>query len=377
MKDIDLIHVYYHGIHVGDLQEIGYNKCAFQYTHHWLAHGFSISPLKLPLDAKIFYLRVEPFNGLFGVFDDSLPDGWGKLLMDRKIISMRMELAQVTPFLRLALVGKSGRGALEYRPELSGYYPKSSANLDILFKECEDIFDNKSNGSLDSIYQMGGCSGGAKPKVYWHANDGKEWLVKFPCREDIPYRDYVGVMEYDYMQCAENCGIKVPHYKLFKSQYCYGYFGTERFDRKNGEKIHMITAGALLDGNYREPCLDYSHLIRLTSMLTNNDAKELEQLYRLICFNFASHNTDDHAKNFSYLYDEGKWHLSPAYDLTFVNGYYGEHMTSLFGEGAHPSLEAYDQAAKLCGLKKAKGRNIKKIIDEKVENDLKKYFPDY
>jgi serine/threonine-protein kinase HipA len=112
-------------------------------------------------------------------------------------------------------------------------------------------------------------------------------------------------------------------------------------------------------------------------MLANNDAKELEQLYRLICFNFASHNTDDHAKNFSYLYDEGKWHLSPAYDLTFVNGYYGEHMTSLFGEGAHPSLEAYDQAAKLCGLKKAKGRNIKKIIDEKVENDLKKYFPDY
>ena len=92
---------------------------AFEYHDEWLAHGFSISPLSLPLEKRLFVAAPRPLEGLFGVFDDSLPDGWGRLLVDRMFREHGVDTFVVTPLTRLAIVGSSGMGALEYEPELT------------------------------------------------------------------------------------------------------------------------------------------------------------------------------------------------------------------------------------------------------------------
>ena len=93
--------------------------------------------------------------------------------------------------------------------------------------------------------------------------------------------------------------------QLFESKICSGYFGIKRFDRQNGGKIHMVSVSGLLETSHRLPNIDYNILMKLTLELTKN-YQDIEQLYRLMCFNVFAHNRDDHSKNFSFLYDENK-----------------------------------------------------------------------
>lgn len=188
---------------------------------------------------------------------------------------------------------------------------------------------------------MGGSSGGARPKILTSVH-GEEWLIKFPSTDD---NKNIGRQEYEYSLCAKACGIQMEETRLFASKKCEGYFGTKRFDRgrdADGTEIrrHMISASALLETSQRIPNLDYDTLMKLTIKLTE-DFLQLENLYRLMCFNVFSHNRDDHSKNFTYLYDEknGKWELSPAYDLTYSNSLGGEHATTVHGNGADPRLK--------------------------------------
>ena len=167
---------------------------------------------------------------------------------------------------------------------------------------------------LDTIFQMGGSSGGARPKIYYEL-DGEDWIVKFPASVDRPD---IGEQEYRYSLCAKSCGIEMPETRLLPSKNGPGYFAVKRFDRKEGKRIHMVSAGGLLETSHRIPNLDYTILMRLTMKLTG-DYGEVERLYRLMCFNVFSHNRDDHSKNFSYLCEDGRWRLSPAYDLTCSN----------------------------------------------------------
>lgn len=191
---------------------------------------------------------------------------------------------------------------------------------------------------LDELYHLGGTSGGARPKIMTNLNQ-EDWIIKFPAHVDRPDS---GKMEYDYSLCAKKCGITMSETRLFSSEKCSGYFGTKRFDHitEQGEmkKVHMLTAAALLELDFQQPSLDYHELMKLTKILTQNDPFDVENLFRRMCFNVFAHNRDDHSKNFSYLYDEvhDKWHLSPAYDLTYSNTYYGEHTTSVDGNGRNP-----------------------------------------
>ncbi|MEE8836193.1 MAG: type II toxin-antitoxin system HipA family toxin [Eubacteriales bacterium] len=364
IRNIERVSVYYHGKHVGTLQQTAEKVCAFQYSSEWLLHGFSISPFSLPLEPRVFLASAEPFQGLFGVFDDSLPDGWGRMLMDRMLRKNGLTPSSVSPLTRLSIIGATGKGALEYIPDQSSNNEESIQDMDNLCRACQDIYDARSDASLDQIYQAGGSSGGARPKVYWKAKDGTEWLVKFPCSSDSIRES--GETEYRYMRCAEKCGIRIPEINLLDSSLCSGYFASKRFDRNGNEKVHMISAAGLLECSFRLPCLDYEGLIRLTGILTHQNAEDLEQIYRVMCFNFAVHNTDDHARNFSFLYKEDTgWELAPAYDLTYANAYGEEHMTALFGEGAHPDDKAYLKAAKLAGINKTQAVSILNDIKDK------------
>ena len=168
--------------------------------------------------------------------------------------------------------------------------------------------------------------------------------------------------------------------KLFPSKICKGYFGTRRFDRvtnQNGTKrIHMLTAAALLELDFEQPSLDYHSLMKLTKILTRDNYDDVENMFRRMCFNVFAHNRDDHSKNFTYLYDEEKdqWRLSPAYDLTYSNTYYGEHTTTVDGNGKNPGRKELLAVGIAAGMKKDRCMEIINEIETCVEDMLGRYL---
>ncbi|MCC8101326.1 MAG: type II toxin-antitoxin system HipA family toxin [Clostridiales bacterium] len=380
--------IFFEGQKVGTLASTTNHLTAFEYDVSWLQNGFSISPLSLPLRREVFVPKgYDPFEGTFGVFADSLPDGWGRLLTDRMLKKNGLDPDSVDSLNRLAIVGSSGMGALAYYPESSLGSRMEGSSLDDLAYECALIMQSRESGNLDEIFLLGGSSGGARPKIYYQI-DGEEWIVKFASSVD---KADIGLQEYEYSLCAKQCGIRMAETRLLPSDHCSGYFAVKRFDRiqrtpedfherpeytkANPQRIHMISASALLETSHRIPNLDYHTLMRLTLFLTN-DYSQLEQLYRLMCFNVFSHNRDDHSKNFSYLYDERekRWSLAPAYDLTYSNSIGGEHATTVDGNGRDPGMKELLAVAKAAKLDSRKSKQIGEDIREIVYSDLKKWL---
>ena len=163
--------------------------------------------------------------------------------------------------------------------------------------------------------------------------------------------------------------------KLFDSKICSGYFGIKRFDRENGKKVHMVSVSGLLETSHRLPNLDYNILMKLTLELTKN-YQDIEQLYRLMCFNVFAHNRDDHSKNFTYLYEENtdSWRLSPAYDLTYSNTYYGEHTTTVDGNGKNPGMKELLAVGITAGMQREKCLDIAQSIEKCVKEMLGAYL---
>lgn len=351
---------------VGTLAETKNHLVAFEYEDEWLESGFSISPLSLPLQKGVFLPRgFDPFEGVFGVFADSMPDGWGRLLVDRFMMRHQIDPRTAGSISRLGLVGDSGMGALEYRPSEDADITLSGMTLDELAEECRKIFEKEHTDHLDELFLMGGSSGGARPKVYYEM-DGEEWIVKFPSSMD---RDDIGVQEYAYALCAQKCGISTAEVRLLPSEHGSGYFAAKRFDREDGRKVHMLSVSGMLETSHRIPNLDYNILMQLTMKVTRN-YKQLEKLYRLMCFNVFAHNRDDHSKNFSYLFRNGEWELSPAYDLTYSSSIGGEHATTVDGNGVDPGMADILRVAKLAKLDMKKARVIAEDIEEIVHEEL-------
>lgn len=368
MNSIKYLDVFFENNKVGTLAETQNHLMAFEYDANWIEYGFSISPFSLPLRKEVFVPRgYDPFGGLFGVFADSLPDGWGCLLVDRLLLKMHINPAQVGSLSRLAIVGNSGMGALTYQPQNSLEVNEYNMSLDQIAAECKKIFDTNQSDCLDEIYQLGGSSGGARPKIYYQI-DGEEWIVKFPSSLD---REDIGKQEYEYSLCAKKCGIVMPETRLLPSELGSGYFAVKRFDRdgKNNMRVHMVSVSGLLETSHRIPNLDYDTLMQLTMKLTRS-YEELEKMYRLMCFNVFAHNRDDHSKNFSFLYKDNKWIVSPAYDLTYSNSIGGEHATTVNGNGVNPGMDDILEVAKRAKFDNGKARKIANEIREVVNQEL-------
>ncbi len=373
MKKVRALSVGYNGRPVGRLALTLDGFSAFEYNSDWLAAGFSISPFSLPLKDGVFVQkRREPFEGGFGIFADSLPDGWGRLLLDRILLKNHLDPYGIDILQRLAIVGRSGMGALVYEPEISLECAVENDDLDLLARSCQEVLTCESPHNLDLLFKLGGSSGGARPKILTTV-DGEEWIIKFPASMD---REDIGEEEYRYSLCARECGIEMPETRLFPSKVCGGYFGVKRFDRvvSGGEKrrVHMASVSALLETSHRVPNLDYNMLMKLTLELTR-DFNEVERMFRLMCFNVFAHNRDDHSKNFTFIFDErcNSWRLSPAYDLTYSNSIGGEHATTVDGEGKNPRMEDVLSVAKKIGLNLRKARAAADEIKDKTEMLLK------
>ena len=376
MKTNSTLQVLYDGRLVGTLAMTANHKAAFQYSEEWLEHGFSISPFSLPLKNQVFVPNKDYFDGLFGVFTDSLPDNWGSLLLNRLLRANGQNPDKLTVLDRLAIVGTSGMGALTYYPEKEIQEKQGHSNLDELAEQCQKLLNTEYSDKLDELYRLGGTSGGARPKIMTTI-DGEEWIIKFPAHVD---GRNAGKMEYDYSCCAKQCGITMSETRLFPSDKCEGYFGTKRFDRviDNGtqKRIHMLTAAALLELDFEQPSLDYHSLMKLTKILTRDYLEDVNNMFRRMCFNVFAHNRDDHSKNFTYLYHEAenRWRLSPAYDLTYSNTYYGEHTTTVDGNGRNPGEKEILAVGVAAGMERTECKRIMNQIKDCVNQMLGRYL---
>lgn len=352
MKNTQIIHIKLNNKDLGRLLLAKNGNSLFEYNSQWLTNGFSISPFYLPLKAGVFEAKHEPFTGLFGVFADSMPDGWGNLLLDRFLMSQGIQLSSLNILDRLAFVGKNGMGALSYEPDNSIVSKENTIDLDVAANQVAEILSERAGlPTVKSLLEQTGSSGGARPKILIKHEDNS-WMVKFPSNTDP---EDIGEKEFFYSLLAKQCGINMPETKLLEGKY----FATQLFDRKGVERFHMHSASGLLHASHRYPSLDYLQLAKATMALTKN-VKELGKLLTIMVFNVAIGNKDDHAKNFSYLYKNNNWILSPAYDLLKSDGFGGEHATSVLGIG-NPTRNDMLKLADKIGYP---ATEMKKIIDK-------------
>jgi len=358
-------------VQVGEL--VGRDKkIYFKYLDEFLNLNWEISPYHLKRTSEIQEVNTTLFDGLFGVFDDSLPDGWGKLLVDRKMLASGFPLDNINPMLRLAMVGSSGPGALIYQPEIENdALPTSFLALHDIEGEARKVLADEPTDYLEDLYQLAGSSGGARPKVnvgfdpsteaLWLSHrpfpeQFEHWLIKFRSSHDV---SDIAQIEYAYYLMAKEAGLEMSVSRLFKGQADTYYFGTKRFDRTGNSRVHVHSAAAMLHDNYRLSSLDYGHLMDCAFRL-EKDILAAEKILRLAAFNVLSHNRDDHSKNVSFLMDEhGQWTFAPAYDLTFSQSSHGHHSMSVAGESKNPGKNHLRQLAKTFAIK-----NAAEIIDQ-------------
>jgi serine/threonine-protein kinase HipA len=365
MKNISSSDVFLNQNHIGKLAITPDDLCAFEYDAEYIKTGISISPFILPIENRVFIAKRTPFAGGFGVFGDSLPDGWGNLILDYYLKQKGIDPYKLTVLERLSLIGSTGRGALEYIPDNSTTTKEELIDFDLLAEEAEKILSSKDyEGKVDTLYQYGSSSGGARPKIFAKI-DNKEWLVKFKSSNDSKE---IGQIEYDYSLLAKECGIEMPDTKLIGGKY----FAVERFDRTKEGKIHTISASGLLNADYRIPSLDYIELLKACAALTHN-MEEVYKLFRQMIFNIIISNRDDHSKNFSFQLINNNWQLSPAYDLLPSIGFNGYHTTTINNQG-EPTLKDISEVAKIIGLNKQRTKRIyEEIIDICLSKKMLKY----
>lgn len=373
------VHLHSHGErrYVGKLAEQD-GAILFQYTREFLESGINISPFKLPLSPEVKQDPKRTFDGLFGVFNDSLPDGWGLLLLDRALRKKGSSLHACLPLQRLALVGSHGMGALEYSPAIDqADEAVSVTELDALAEESLRVLRDApvDAAQLDRLIQLNGSSAGARPKILVNVTadhriapqnkDGEPWIIKFRSANEPPD---TGLMEYKYSIAAREAGLDMPDTHLFPSETTPGYFGVKRFDRVQGNKMHVHTACGLLHASHREPSLTYENLLRLALLLTR-DMREVQKMVRLMVFNVRSGNKDDHSKNFSFLLDaNNQWHMAPVYDLTPSEGINGEQTCMVNNKGRNITENDLHAAAATVDVDAQTVREIIQQVDDALGN---------
>ena len=374
MKKTERLKVMFDGQLVGVLSLTPDNRQnVFEYNKSWLAEGFSISPLELPLKPGIFIAKPQPFYGNFGVFEDSLPDGYGRYLLHKALLRNGINDSKLSSLDRLALVGENGMGGLTYSPSVVLEHEDAITDFDRLQEIALEVLKEQQDKDAGLLLYNSGNSGGARPKAVFSDSDG-HWLVKF--RHIYDSKD-IGIQEAKYNDTARKCGIIVPDFKLINGRY----FASRRFDiDDNGKRLHTATAGGLMGISLRQPFLDYSNLLALTGYITQSN-EDVEQMYRRMLFNYLTDNKDDHCKNFSFSVKmdneskKWKWRLAPAYDLTLcTEGYNGEHATSVNGTG-YPKLADFINVGKKVKLSENRCRELIEEVKAGCK-ELTRYYID-
>lgn len=348
-------------------------KVLFEYDSSWQKQGIELSPRHLPTTQTAFQFESTKLtNSLPGLFADSLPDGWGLLIMNRFFLKKGIRRQDISPIDRLAYLGTNAMGALCYRPALNNEDQLLEAvNIGTTASEALDLYEGSLEDASRLLAKIGGSPGGARPKALIGILDcgttfisglGElpegftHWLVKFSGSKTTHLRElgpYEGIIEYIYLRMAKEAGITVPEHRLITDETGLQHIAVRRFDRPTRtSRLHIATAAGLLHADPGTPSLDYSDLIRWAWVLTK-DSHNVEEQFRRAVFNYYAVNRDDHAKNHGYLMNpDGSWRLSPAYDLTHSSGPGGEHWTSYLGEGSDVSSSTLLNLAQIGSISK-------------------------
>ena len=165
IRKVQYVSVMYHGRKVGILSMGNQSCCQFEYDHEWLREGFSISPLHLPLKPGLFTADYRPFDGNFGIFEDSLPGGYGDYLLQKVLKKNGIDYRSLSPVQRLSIVGNSGMGALCYVPESRIAGPDEPVTLDEMQTMALEVLSEKSEENADLLLAGSGNSGGDRKSV--------------------------------------------------------------------------------------------------------------------------------------------------------------------------------------------------------------------
>lgn len=354
-------------IPVGVLMEVG-RDVAFEYDARFIAMGLDLSPFRLPVKSGVQVFDRAGGMEAFGLFEDSLPDGWGRRLIDVEF--KRRQGRFPTVLERLSVVGCRGMGALVYEPEMETSLAYGHFDLATLADSAMDFDAGRIEDVLPEVRKAGGSSGGARPKalVGFNPQTGtvcpegddlppgfEHWLVKFNVRSE---GDCAAEREFAYYRKAVCAGVNMMPSRLIRTA-AGTFFATKRFDRTaSGGRLHLASVAGLLHANFRIPGDEYSVLFKVCESLTRDHAAKCE-LFRRVCLNVCGHNRDDHLKNFSFLMDaNGTWSLAPFYDFTYAEGPNGWHTLSVAGEGMNPSDRDLLRLAKEVDLPEPEAREI-------------------
>lgn len=351
-----------------DPEPNGKTEGAFRYSTEWLDHpnGFALDPNELPLvDTEFVCYRPQ---GVFSVFEDSLPDDWGRRLLIRKAGLGRGQ--QNLPNLLIALNGNA-LGALSYYAEALEPQQRSQASL----LELESLVnaalkyetgEKLENLDLNLLFAAASSPGGARPKALVEDGEGNHWLAKFPST-----KDNVGMVpvEAATMALAKKAGLNVPGFRI---QPCgkHKVLLVRRFDLcKRGGRRHMVSFQTLMQahGYYT---LGYLDLFESLRRISDKPATDIPALYRQMVFNALIGNTDDHLKNFCMLHDDSGYYLSPAYDLLPDTVDRREHVLHFSPEFYYPGqkkLVELGRRARISGCKSIFEEVRSALLDWKQE----------
>ena len=358
----------------------------FQYSSEALARNLQLSPLRLPLRVPAYpnhpadYVRLLRLPGL--IFD-SLPDSWGFHLMNRRLKARGIDTNTLSVLDRLAYLGQNTMGALTYEPADNDTIDRQDFTLLELAQEMQTLLHDESHQVLAELARAGGSPGGARPKalVDYHPGTGQmstrsamiagaePWLVKFPAKEDAS--DSCALEEL-YARLAHKAELGMGPTQYFELAGGLTAFATRRFDRSQGQRVHVHSLAGLLHADFQTPSVGYGEFLRATRTLTH-DVREVKKALRYCVFNLLMNNRDDHAKNLAFLLDETRsWQLAPPFDLTYCPGYRGEHFMDVAGEGKQPARSHVLKVAQDAGLSaKESAQIIDQLLDQVSTAEIK------
>ncbi|MBQ8666583.1 MAG: type II toxin-antitoxin system HipA family toxin [Lachnospiraceae bacterium] len=399
--------VFLWGTRIGIIhQDPGVSYAAFEYDSDFVNSGIEVSPLRMPLGKNIFEfpaLAGEPFYGMPGLVADSLPDKFGNAVIEQWLVSQGRSISDFTAIDRHCYTGKRGMGALEYVPASMDIGDiDENINVHEMVRFASDILSGRKSIIMNAddkltysqLVQVGSSAGGARAKALIAWNEATNeirsgqidlgpgydyWIIKFDNvsnngdhgLEDKP--EYT-LIEYAYYLMAMRAGIEMNPCRLYESDNEH-HFMTKRFDRKDGKKLHMQSLGALTHISYQEPGVCGYEMAAAYMRELGIYHKDIEQFYRRMVFNCVAVNQDDHVKNVSFIMDKnGKWKLSPAYDITFSydpsNKWLRAHQMTVNGKHSEIGLDDLIKAGASMGIREKRCKDMINEVNNSVTDFL-------
>ena len=395
---VDIARVNLYGQPVGTFRWDNNRQLAhFEYAESFIGKGLEPSPILMPVRQGRIYsfsdIGRETFKGLPGMLADSLPDTYGRALFDRWLALTGRSSGNAVE--TLCFLGKRCMGALEFEPAMDApYSPDVRMELDSLVEVASEALSEKEEfganleedkkAAIAEIVRLGTSAGGQRAKaiIAYNPLTGEVRSGQIEAPEGFDYylikldgvtaeagfreTQNFGRLEYSFYRLVKECGIEMSDCSLIEENG-RAHFLTKRFDRQNGEKIHMQTLCGIAHYDYRNPrSYSYEQAFNVMRAL-RLPYSQAQEMYRRMVFNVVIRNQDDHTKNISFLMDrQGKWTLSPAYDMGFAynpkGGWTAQHQMSINGK--------FDNITRQDLLEFAKRNNIKEateIIDRIAE----------